>query len=134
MTIIVEKGLSGVEIQIDTAHPLTGTQTTITSDGNLTGLSVLVLGHVSQHYYSTLVIQLPNGQVTTKAPEQLGLVTSCPFCGNQVDKYLVIHEPGIKQWPEPDDPNKQVICQEGQWVHARILGKDILFRMSSTVE
>jgi len=132
--IITRKGLSGTEIQIDTAHPLTGCQVVVTDDGNLTGLTVAVLGYVSHHHYNTIAIQLPDGRMTTKSPEQLGLVTSCPFCGKQVDEYRVIHEPIVKQWPEPGDSNKQVLCHQGQWVHAKIKGKDILFRMSATIE
>jgi len=132
--MITRKGLSGTEIQIDTAHPLTGCQATITDDGNLTGLFVTVLGYVSRNYYNTLAVQLPDGRVTTKAPEQLGLTTTCPFCSMQIDEYVVIHEPAIKRWPEPGDLDKQVVCREGQWVHAKIKGKDILFRMSSTIE
>lgn len=130
--MITRKGLSGLDVQIDTNHPLAGTQVTITDDGQLTGLTVRVLGHIPRNYYNTMAIQLPGGRVTAKSPKQLGLTTTCPLCGAGVDEYRVIHEPAIKRWP--DEPGRRVVCREGQWVHAKIGGEDVLFRMSAHIE
>jgi len=69
--MITRKGLSGLDVQIDTNHPLAGMKATVTDDGQLTGQTVRVLGYVPRNYYNTLAIELPGGRVTTKSPEQL---------------------------------------------------------------
>jgi len=67
--VITRKGLSGITIQIDTAHCDAGHQATVASDGDLTGETVTILGSV-QHT-TALAIKLFDGKVTTKQPEQV---------------------------------------------------------------
>lgn len=71
--MITRKGLSGITIQIDTAHCDAGHQATVASDGDLTGETVLILGSVPRHYVNTIAVQLSDGRMTTMAPEQLEL-------------------------------------------------------------
>jgi len=60
------RGLSGLQIEVDTSHHDAGRQATIA-----TGAQVEVLGFVTQNFHNTYAVRLPNGRVTTVAPEEL---------------------------------------------------------------
>ena len=66
VNITVYKGLSGLDIEVNVAHRDVGRRATIT-----TGTRVEVLGSVPRHLYNTRAVRLPNGKVTTVAPEEL---------------------------------------------------------------
>ena len=60
------RGLSGLQIEVDTSHHDAGRQATIA-----TGAQVEVLGFATRNLYNTLAVRLPNGKVTAVAPEEL---------------------------------------------------------------
>lgn len=64
--ITIYKGLSGLDIEVNTAYRDVGRRATIA-----TGIQVQVLGFATRNLYNTLAVRLPNGKVTAVAPEEL---------------------------------------------------------------
>lgn len=73
-TTITRKGLSGINITINTAYRDAGRSATIAGDGNLTGQTVFILGFILQHYVNTVAVELSDGRVTATAPDKLRVV------------------------------------------------------------
>lgn len=66
MSTIVYRGLSGIEIEVDTAHRDAGRHATLA-----TGERVQVLGYALRNFFNTMAIRLPDGRVTTVARGKL---------------------------------------------------------------
>lgn len=66
MSTVIYRGLSGLEIEVNTVHRDAGRHATLA-----TGERVQVLGYALRNFFNTMAIRLPNGQVTTVAPSVL---------------------------------------------------------------